>query len=135
MTIIFDVHTKQCKIHYKILPCVVGCCPLAIMPSHNCIIFGILIILLLWYLSYDNSTKKLKMCGIKLAKFLKEKQLNLQLHLLPKYQFTLCLNIHWFAFGQHINYNKSLQVTVSMVRVHAPTIPNVSLNSAYCTGP
>lgn len=53
-------------------PCVVGSSPLAMMPSHSWMIFGIMIIVLLWYLSYDNRIRKLNMCEINWSEFLDE---------------------------------------------------------------
>lgn len=61
-------------------PWVVGSSPLAIMPSHSWIIFGIVITGLLWNFSYDNITRKLKMLGTSVSDFLENKTRITQSH-------------------------------------------------------
>ena len=51
-------------------PCVVRSSPLAIIPSHSCIILGMVITGLLWNFSYDNITRKLNILGTRVSDLL-----------------------------------------------------------------
>ena len=51
----------------KHLPWVVGCCPLAMIPSQSWMILGMPMMVLEWYCSYDKRTRNWKMFGIKVS--------------------------------------------------------------------